>query len=909
MLDTQATTPWVGVSSPAASGIAPSMVLHEVFELNGSEVGVVLFSGEFQLSTGLTRFKEFLLTDFLEPDFEVMGPPRHEGMLATIKQVRRMVMEMISAMSLASSVMPVYVLSIMLLVWSLLSLPIELHGLDLRNEVQLYLEDLPKLQATAQQAAANIIAAQDREEDESKKQKKIEKTKAWLQLEMDALEGKRLCLEGMKERRMTAAGKKVQALILFLRKHHWLSDWLHTHLDAWDALDTVEAAAKKVARKAPPAADNPLMANTEQSDRDPHGPTSKHAHEVLAVSAAAAAVQETAPANQGTHGAHQHPGPDAAAAADGTSTETIAKGATAVLQSAPANHCTHGGHQHPGPDAPAADVDSTSHKGHLETIAEGAAAVPQSAPANHATHGGHQHPVTDAPAAADIDSTIRKGHLATIAEGAAAVPQSAPANHATHGGHQSMATDLQQAAEDTHLADKQEVDTSVCLTPHVHKANPAHGERCPNAGDLVLLQRPIELEPRKEPQQDAPVQNLDEAFAKVADAALGANSSTGVGPPAAAEAAEVTNHTGQQQTIAEGATAVLQPAPANHHTHGGHQHCGPDAAAAAANATSHKSHLVRIAEGAAAAVQSAPANHGTHGGHQHSGPDAAAADIDSSSHTGHFETIAEGAAAVPQSAPANHATHGGHQHSGPDAAAADIDSSSHTGHFETIAEGAAAVPQSAPANHATHGGHQHPVTDAPAADVDSAAAKQSAPANHGTQGEHHHVGPAADAPGKQLAAQSSIPAGHTIRLQATPQKSMVRKHQEANLGCHEEATLPATQLVSTSTDDQCMEDTLRDEGDWPHDWHSGKESQWQWQPWTEDRQPDPLQHSLELDGEDLDDSDELEDDDLLIEKLEARKAKHTCQHAQVATGEVSQQLLQCAAGLLPRRKRCVAAAS
>ena len=147
------------------------------------------------------------------------------------------------------------------------------------------------------------------------------------------------------------------------------------------------------------------------------------------------------------------------------------------------------------------------------------------------------------------------------------------------------------------------------------------------------------------------------------------------------------------------------------------------------------------------------------------------------------------------------------------------DETNHAAHLQAMPEGIAAVQQSASANHGTHRGHQH--TDL---EADAAASK----------GIHEQA---------QCAR---------MKLVATPQRSRGEPplpDLEKAL-CDEEAT----QLVAT----QRLEDTWCDEP-----------SPWQPQQWTEDRQPDPLQHALNIDGEPLSENDELENDDLLIAKLEA----------------------------------------
>ena len=735
LLDSQTTVPWVGTETPESSGVVPAMSLPELFELNCMDFGVVLFTGEFNLSRGTKSFREFILTDFLHEAAAVMGPPRHEGMLSTVKQVQRMVMDMISIMPLAT----IKCLIMLLACNSYCMNP----GFELRNEVQLYEQDLPKLRETAEQAAANIIAAQKREQDQGKAQKKIGKTNLWLQPEMDALQGRKLCLEATMERRIIVAGKKLQALMLFLRKQNWMSDWLQTNLEAWEALDTVEAAAKTVAQKAPPPFNSltttdpakhgtcgpehavPDTARTvQQSTPANHSTHAGHQHSGLDAAAAeaakhegqlqltaeslegATAVQQSAPPNHGTHGGHQQPGLDAAAPEASNHSghlQTMLGGSAAVQQCAPPNHSTHGGIQQPGPDAAA--PEATTQPGHLQTIAEGAA-VQQSAPANHSTHGGIQQPGPDAAAP---EATTQPGHLQTIA-GGAAVQQSAPANHSTHGGHHPMAT----------AGNKQHADTAISVTPP--KAAPA----------LQHVQG--EPEPHKEQRcrggmdGQAPVQNLDEAFAKVADRERGLSD---MGPDAAVM----------------GDAAVQQSAPANHGTHGGHQQPGPDAAAP--QDTNQPGHLQTIANVGAAAQQSAPANHSTHGAHQHMGPDAAAAP-EASIHDGHLQTIAASTTTtVQQSAPANHCVHGKNQQSGPDADTAPANAPHHEGRLET-AQGAAAVQQFAPLNHGTHGGHCHMEAAADAGTNHgghletipecSAAVQQSASANHGTHGGHQHMG-------------------------------------------------------------------------------------------------------------------------------------------------------------------------
>ena len=71
-------------------------------QLNSLEVGVVLFSGEFRLSQGATAFREFLVTDFLDEGLDFLSHS-HVGMEATLKLVQRVVAEMTTAVTHASS--------------------------------------------------------------------------------------------------------------------------------------------------------------------------------------------------------------------------------------------------------------------------------------------------------------------------------------------------------------------------------------------------------------------------------------------------------------------------------------------------------------------------------------------------------------------------------------------------------------------------------------------------------------------------------------------------------------------------------------------------------------------------------------------------------------------------------------
>ena len=99
-LETQSTAPWVGMGtlSPESSGVAPTMGLEELMGLKKLEVGVVLFSGDFRLGRGAESFRDFVLTDFLEDNVDLLGRS-HEGMASSIKLVQRVVADMITSLT------------------------------------------------------------------------------------------------------------------------------------------------------------------------------------------------------------------------------------------------------------------------------------------------------------------------------------------------------------------------------------------------------------------------------------------------------------------------------------------------------------------------------------------------------------------------------------------------------------------------------------------------------------------------------------------------------------------------------------------------------------------------------------------------------------------------------------------
>ena len=76
------------------------MSLAEVLDLNNLEIGVVLFSGQFRLSRGSQAFQEYILSDFIHDHADVMGEPKHEGLMQSVNLVQRVVAEMKTAMPL-----------------------------------------------------------------------------------------------------------------------------------------------------------------------------------------------------------------------------------------------------------------------------------------------------------------------------------------------------------------------------------------------------------------------------------------------------------------------------------------------------------------------------------------------------------------------------------------------------------------------------------------------------------------------------------------------------------------------------------------------------------------------------------------------------------------------------------------
>ena len=119
--------------------------------------------------------------------------------------------------------------------------------MPLRIELRQYKEDYDGLQATAEQAASNILQQCDMETDQDRAEQKKAATNSWLQGELKSLKKRLEHLEWMAERRMVMAGKKVYALFIYAQSRKFLSSEFMIRFETWQQLDAVDIRVREVA--------------------------------------------------------------------------------------------------------------------------------------------------------------------------------------------------------------------------------------------------------------------------------------------------------------------------------------------------------------------------------------------------------------------------------------------------------------------------------------------------------------------------------------------------------------------------------------------------------------------------------------------------------------------------------------